>query len=422
MALVEYIAQAPVVAQVDTITVGGTINGETFEIKIDGKVMATFTDTAHTIASVVAGLVAAWNNSSHPYAAGIIAADSSPTLTLTATVPGCPFEITLNTPGGSATFSRSTTTANSCPEDASVVTNYSSGSLPGSTDTLVFKNGAVNICWGLEAITDLNKFEHHASWTGRFGLDYTSFAQSRDGVTTLAGYREYRKVYFKTTLGGTEPKADIGIGDGAGSDRMMLHFLGSPTLNIWKSSLSSADLDRPAIRLLTQNVSSTAVINLQRNCFGGVGVGAEKPDEACKVNAFTIAEGITSPVIIGGNTDVGIMKFQGGNIRCFIHDQVTDAALIENATVEFLGDQFEVSSMELLASAAVLVRGRLITGDALTIRSRASIDFRPALGECVYTTITIEDGIIYGGNDVISWTNMVIQDLSKQFKLDVTPL
>ncbi|MDZ7809208.1 MAG: hypothetical protein U5L11_02515 [Arhodomonas sp.] len=90
--------KAQPVAQVTTVTVGGTLSGETFSISVGGLVIATHTDATTTIADTVAALVAAWNASTHPYATGITAADASPDITLTADTAEVPFAVTLNTP------------------------------------------------------------------------------------------------------------------------------------------------------------------------------------------------------------------------------------------------------------------------------------------------------------------------------------
>ena len=51
--------RADAVAQVTTVTVGGTLSGETFTISVGGVAIATHTDADTVIATTVAALVAA---------------------------------------------------------------------------------------------------------------------------------------------------------------------------------------------------------------------------------------------------------------------------------------------------------------------------------------------------------------------------
>lgn len=109
----------PPVAQVDTLTVGGTIEeGDKFDITLDPEgtpTIVTYTaEVGETIEDVVAGLVQAWNDAF----LGITAAGASPDITLTADVAGEPFIVTLATtdagdePADDQTFVGETTTEN----------------------------------------------------------------------------------------------------------------------------------------------------------------------------------------------------------------------------------------------------------------------------------------------------------------------
>jgi len=54
----------------------------------------SFTATATTVASVTAGLAAAWNASNHPLTRLATASDQTTNVTLTATTAGIPFVVT----------------------------------------------------------------------------------------------------------------------------------------------------------------------------------------------------------------------------------------------------------------------------------------------------------------------------------------
>ena len=110
MATHKWLGQTAAVAQVTTVTVGGTLSSETFTISVGGVAIASHTDADTVIATTVTALVAAWNASTHAYATGITAVAASPNITLTADTAGVPFAVTLNTPGGSATLGQAATT------------------------------------------------------------------------------------------------------------------------------------------------------------------------------------------------------------------------------------------------------------------------------------------------------------------------
>jgi hypothetical protein len=126
------------VAQVTTITVGGTLAGETFIISCQGVAIATFVDVSHAVNDAATGLRAAWNASTNPLATGITAAGSGADVTLTADTAGTPFAVTVNSPGASATFVKVETTANVGANYLTTAENFLTGVAPVSTDSLVF--------------------------------------------------------------------------------------------------------------------------------------------------------------------------------------------------------------------------------------------------------------------------------------------
>lgn len=97
------------VAQVDTVTVGGTIaDGDTFTVTINGTDFTYAAGAGEVIADVVAGLVTAINVGSEP----VTAADASPDLTLTADVAGDPFDASVSATSSAGTIAIADTTAN----------------------------------------------------------------------------------------------------------------------------------------------------------------------------------------------------------------------------------------------------------------------------------------------------------------------
>ncbi len=164
MATVRWVGGATAVAQVDTLTVGGTIEADdVFTITVTGEngdtheveVTAGSTD-ADTVATTIA---AAWNADTHYLCTPVTAAavgGGSGELTLTADTAGMPFYVSVATTeagGGAAddqTFEITSpqTTANAGPYDWNTAANWDTGTVPVGGDT-VYVEGAT-ILYGLD--------------------------------------------------------------------------------------------------------------------------------------------------------------------------------------------------------------------------------------------------------------------------------
>lgn len=170
-----WIGGAEAIAQVETFTVGGTISGETFTISLahpSGAIsaavaIASVTDSTTSAATNATNLITAFNASNHEYARYITASSGgSGIVTLTAQRPGIPFVSSVNTPGGSATFVKATTTANSGPNDYSVASNWREGIVPVATSDVVL-TGRFDILYGLsQASVAIDGFTT-TDWSGK---------------------------------------------------------------------------------------------------------------------------------------------------------------------------------------------------------------------------------------------------------------
>ena len=163
MANVRYRPNAPSAAQISTVTPGGTIeSGDIFTVTLENpqgdSSTITFTATATTVANVVAGLVAA---AAAAKTAGqdpwdeVTAADVSTThMSLTATVAGVPFYVTVATTeagGGAAddqTIATAITTACSGVGILSLATNWEDAAVPVAGSVVVFPAGTTGTLYG----------------------------------------------------------------------------------------------------------------------------------------------------------------------------------------------------------------------------------------------------------------------------------
>lgn len=335
MAERHFVGTATAVAQVRTLAVGGTLNGETFTISIGGETIASHTDSTTVIADTVAALVAAWNASTHPYVAtdaggtkGITAADSSPDVVLTAVVAGVPFgdesdswKVTLNTPGGSATFTQAATTDATGPnfwdEGDNWMTAGSVGTAPASADDVVIADTDVNICWGLaQSAVALTSIETR-NYTGRIGLDKMAVATSANGETTDSNKHEYRQDYLDISY----TTGDFGLSTGpvvsAGSDRIKIDNAkasGASLTTVHGTARVSADTALPAFRMLVTNSSHGVHV---RSARGGVGIAVDEPHETATVSYVYVDDFTSTSKVRLGNGVTITTWIQNGGINLF---------------------------------------------------------------------------------------------------------
>ncbi len=284
MATKSWQGKSTAVAQVTTVTVGGTLSSETFTITVGGVDIASHTDADTVIATTVAALVSAWNTSTHPYAKPITAVDASPDITLTADTAGVPFVITLNTPGGAATLGQAATTANAGPNDWSTAANWSDGVVPGNSDTVVFEAGSVDVLWGLDqnAVT-LAKLRIYHSYTGKIGLPEDIFTPTAASTDTTAV--EYRETYLKISATIVRIGEHYGSGSPAGSPRIKLN-VGEPqcTMTIQNSATNTADTFLEPIRWLGTHFSNIIHVNK-----GELGIATTTAGEVAIVATLNIS-------------------------------------------------------------------------------------------------------------------------------------
>lgn len=156
MATKRFIGGLAAVAQVDTLTPGGTIEaGDLFKITLTNERGETYTlsvaATGTTVAQTCQDIITAFNACGDPRftritAAGVGSVGAYTAVTLTADTAGEPFYCSVETTesgGGAAddqTFTRTATTANSGPYDFNLTGNWLGGILPVDGDTVYIDN------------------------------------------------------------------------------------------------------------------------------------------------------------------------------------------------------------------------------------------------------------------------------------------
>lgn len=263
-------------AQVDTLTIGGTIEvGDLFLVTIGGKTFS-YAATSTAAATVASGFATAWNALSSTYypefAEMTAAATSGGALTLTADTPGKPFTVSVSTTesnGGASdgqTFSRAATTASSGPNHWDTAANWSLGTVPVSTDDVWIENSSVSILYGLaQSAVTLTSLNIAASFTGEIGL--------KENTGTYIEYRDRFLAISATTV-------NIGDGFGSGSGRIQLDFganaatvnvrnMGTPAENgleallIKGSSITAVNADKGSVGIAVFAGESATVTTLR---------------------------------------------------------------------------------------------------------------------------------------------------------------
>ena len=191
-----WLGNAAAVKDLWTVALSGTVASQTYSMTINGKSVTYVAGGGDTVATILAGLVANWNASTileftELTAAGVGTVGSYTGMTVTQDVAGRPTTITVAT-GGAATFTITNTTAATGPNFFDNSQNWSGGSAPANSDTIVFDNGTVG-CWynintSLTGIT----MNVNPGYSGTIGLPQ---------INSL-GYAEYRTTNL-TFAGGT---------------------------------------------------------------------------------------------------------------------------------------------------------------------------------------------------------------------------
>lgn len=208
MATITWIGGTSAKYQTVTLTVGSSTVGHTFITTMNGKEV-TYTsvtgDTTTTIATNIAQLL---NASQDGEFQKINWTSSAAIVTGTANTVGEPFTVSLS---GTGTFTLNTTQANSSPNDAASTANYSSGSLPVNSDTLIFEDVDIGVYWNLTSALSgvtLTALRIRDTFTDGIGLPLydttgTEFREYRGTEFTLAGCTTLEVALSSSATGGS---------------------------------------------------------------------------------------------------------------------------------------------------------------------------------------------------------------------------
>lgn len=306
-----FLGTAVAVAQVDTIQITADDVATTYEVTIGDdtvSVLGSGTSVDDTATALQVALAA----SLLPYFKAVTWTVLTDTITATATVPGVPFVAASSVVGGAGTIGVVTSvTLSSGPNHIDDPTNFSDGSIPATGDTLIIKDTAVNILWGLDQNgVDLAELVIEQSFTGVIGLDYKVFTTNGALATDLTA-EEYRDVYYKIGSDEVNIGEILGTNIPAGTGRILLDLDTTESkVTVFNTGNSSLEAGRTAVRLKGVNVNNQVFV---RSAVGGVGLASEVPFEVSTFDLISISDSTTATrVIIGEGVTFATFEQNGG--------------------------------------------------------------------------------------------------------------
>lgn len=352
-------------AQVDTLTVGGTVeSNDVFSITMTGADGSTSTldvvAGSTTIATVCTTIANAFNASTNALFTPITAVAGATTVTLTADVAGVPFKCTVTTTengGGAAdaqTFVRTATIANSHSEDWGTAANWLTGVVPVSTDSVLLDGRAANnITRGLY-------------WQDGVALASLTIRDSFTKSLGAVGGTKLRIGATNVTIG--ESASDGS--SGAGSSLVNLYITGATAVRVRKAR-GSGTSNLPATQIKLDNNASTVTVD-----EGSVGIGTDVYGETVTMNALT--------VLGGGRVEIGEgVTFSGsgpainqtaGTIvqRCSVATINQDAGVLETAGAAAISSKANVAGT-LVANGTGTIADVEVKGGGTLDLSRSTL-------------------------------------------------
>lgn len=316
----------PAIAQVSTLTVGGTVaGGETFTVTVGNAsyaVVAAASGAAAAAVQIHAVLVSAAVPNQFREVTWTVAGS---VITATANVPGVP--ITISTAAtGSATFVTATPTAATGPNFANVAGNWSGVTLPIAGDDLIIPDDSPAILYGLTSMTALFASVTVATrFRERIGLpNYNRL-----------GYLEYRDRYWSIntsilTIG--EPTA------AAITSQRVKFDLKATATNISVHRTGSGDTTERGVELIG---GSNAVLSVSSGSVAASSVAGEASDFASVtignqanvlLGAACVADTVVNRGILQANCVLPDLDVEAGRVTA--NAQIT-ALDVAGGTVDY---------------------------------------------------------------------------------------
>lgn len=393
MADIRWVGGAAAVAQIDTVTPANVEIGDIFTITVTGENGDTnaiaFTATAATVANVVAGLVAAWNASTHYLCTPVTAADVSTThLTLTADSAGVPFYVAAaatNVGGGvnNQTLTRAASTANSGPYDFATAANWDTGAVPGASALQSIIIEDATILYGLNRT---------AAAESPYYVEINNSQISQNPSTgrdpAYLYWDDAAQIYINNYYGPGSPTW--------ASPMFVKTTQAGAVINVFASGTNS-DTDIPSIWLYT--TAADSIINV---FSGKVGIGYEEKYGATTANVATLTVESGGYVYIGTCTVVNIYN-NGGTVVRNNRDEYMTIYRQKSGTFSGYGS----CTTTTIDGGTYVAYGDFTAGTCVFTVNGGSVTIR-AGGAYVgdIDTLNINGGTVYYNNGTIAAANV----------------
>ena len=341
MATKYWIGDEPAAAQISTgsiDSVDGTPANNTFTVTVGDQAISQAGSV--DVATTAAALVALLNASTHIYFSVVTWTNpSAGNITGTADTAGVPFVAVLTETGAGtgAITDFAATTVSSGPGDWSTAGNWSDGSIPANSDTIIFANSTVSCVYGLaQSGVDLTALEIRQSYTGKIGLRRDAFAISADGATVNSASSEYRQDYLDIGSATIEIGEHAGAGAPAGSSRIKIDNDSSSasTLIVHRTANQASESTLPAVRYKVAHASSEVIV---RTAIGGVGIAVDAPGEVSTVGTVRITDDSTSARVTTGDGVTITTWVQEGGVNVLRAAATVTTATVNNGELDIEG-------------------------------------------------------------------------------------
>lgn len=380
------------VAQVNTVTVGGTAAAsQVYTVTINSKAVSYTSDGADTNDTIAAALAALLVACTFEEFAEITWTVDAAIITGTATTPGTYF---VNTSGatGTGTLVTATATASKGPSHYDDVNNWSTGSIPVNGDDVYFIGGSAAVKYGLnQSGVTLASLNIASTFAGTIGnLDFNGT------------YYEYRGKYLQTSA------TIVNIGDSAGGGSSLLKLdLGSvnSTINV-VSTGSPSTQGYPAVALLCTHAST--VLNPTSGTIGvAVDAGSVSTISVANVG-FLNAQTTDVNLTFGEGCTLGAINQSGGTV--FAASSITSITM-ESGLLNATGPSINIGTIEAEGGSIYYQSNGTIT--TTTLGTGATLDLRRDLRARTMTNLTIRSGASFLDSfKTVTFTNPVLVECS----------
>ncbi len=401
MATKNFQGGATPVAQVETHTVGGTIEADDrFKILIGNKTLDVTggSTVAQTVAEKIKTDFDALNSTAWPeYKEMGMGAPAGGAATVTGVTAGKPFTIVLSTveangdTADAQTYVQSVDTAATGPEFYDDADNWSDGSVPGAADTAIIENYSGSIRYGLDNdATTITNFHARQSFTGTIG-------NPRTNIDAASGpYPEYRDEYLQLDA----TNVYLGEGDGDGSSQLNLE-LGNTTACYVTNHGTRVTTGVPTTLLRNEGSDTITLLDVSK---GDVGVALYAGETAVitdlNVGYQTSVTG-DSTVVCGAGATVTNVTQDGGTAEV---DSVITNVKVYGGTFTHKGSG-TIALVELRGSGTFINNG---TGTITDVKCYDSSHFDNSQGAWARTVTNMEmhgSSTLSDPQDLLTTTN-----------------